>query len=106
MQVNSIVKPIPNSDLPLPEERKEKSLTIALVFISFYFLLIILYYGLYLKNYFIFSLGGKTKNYSLFLKRKKLLTKRLHTTHPTTINILYFTKRNVPKTMINAKSYK
>lgn len=37
LQVNSIVKPIPNPDLPLPEERKEKSLTIALVFISFLF---------------------------------------------------------------------
>jgi len=51
-------------------------------------------------------LGGKTKNYPLFLKRKKLLIKRLHTTHPTTINILYFTKRQVPRTMINAELYK
>lgn len=51
-------------------------------------------------------LGGKTTNYPLFLKRKKLLIKRLHTTHPTAINILYFTKRQVPRTMINAELYK
>lgn len=53
-----------------------------------------------------YRMGGKTKNYPLFLKRKCLLVKRLHTIHPTTINILHFTKRQVPKTMINAESYK
>ncbi|VVC44482.1 Dynein heavy chain, domain-2,Dynein heavy chain domain,Dynein heavy chain, P-loop containing D4 domain,P- [Cinara cedri] len=80
LQVDGIVKPIPSSHGMLPEKSQEKPLKTAL--------------------------GGKTKHYPLFLKRKALLAKRLHTTHPTTINILYFTKRQVPKTMINVESYK
>jgi hypothetical protein len=56
--------------------------------------------------FYFYRLGGKTKNYPSFLKKKKLLIKRLHTTHPTTISILYLSKRQVPKTMINAELYK
>jgi len=104
LQVNGIVKPIPNPNTQkLVETPKEEPLIKASVyFLSIQFLLEILNSVLL----FFCSVGGKTKNYSLFLKRKNLLRKRLHSTHPTTINILYFTKRQVPKTMINAESYK
>lgn len=70
-----------------------------------YFLPFIRTHNFKILLYF-FSLGGKTKNYPLFLKRKKLLVKRLHMIHPTIINIQNFTKHQVPKKMINVESYK
>lgn len=51
------------------------------------------------------SLGGKTENYQLFIKKRQILLKHLHRLHPSTINIQYFTKSHL-SAVINENIYK